>query len=40
VRMRPFFLGLILGHLCVIGLWGIVDAITDTPGNYIRVGAP
>ena len=40
VRMRPLFLGLILGHLCVIGLWGIIDAITDTPGNYIRVGAP
>lgn len=40
VRMRPFFLGLILGHLSVMGLWGIVDTIADSPGNYIRVGAP
>jgi len=30
---RPFFLGLILGQICVAGMWLIIDFFTGMEGN-------
>jgi hypothetical protein len=37
-RLRPFFLGLILGQISCSGFWTLVDAITGETGNIIFVG--
>ena len=34
-QVRPFFLGLILGHFSVFGLFWIIDAITGMVGNTL-----
>lgn len=34
-RVRPFFLGLILGHYAAGGLWCVIDGITGMTGNYL-----
>ncbi len=36
-RLRPFFLGLILGHVCVSGFWVVFDFITGETGNQIPI---
>ncbi|MBT5960793.1 MAG: hypothetical protein HOG99_04585 [Gemmatimonadetes bacterium] len=35
-RLRPFFLGLILGEACVGGFWIAVDYVTGMVGNTLR----
>ena len=37
-RLRPFFLGLILGQISCAGLWTLVDFFTGETGNVIYVG--
>jgi len=37
-RLRPFFLGLILGQISCSGFWTLVDYITGETGNIIYVG--
>jgi hypothetical protein len=37
-RLRPFFLGLILGQLTCAGFWTVVDFITGETGNIIYIG--
>ena len=32
-RSRPFFLGLVLGQICVTGTWLIIDHFTGRNGN-------
>lgn len=34
-RLKPFFLGLILGEVAVSGVWGIIYAITAEKGRWI-----
>ena len=34
-RTRPFFLGLILGHTFVGGMWLVIDYFTGMNGNVI-----
>ena len=34
-RMRPFFLGLILGHTSIGGVWLIIDEFTGMKGNVV-----
>ena len=34
-RLRPFFLGMILGQFAIYGVFWIVDAITGMVGNYL-----
>ena len=34
-RTRPFFLGLILGHTCVAGVWLVIDYFTGMNGNVV-----
>ena len=34
-RVRPFFLGLILGHYAAGGLWCVIDGFTGMTGNYL-----
>ena len=36
-QLRPFFLGLILGHVFVAGFWVIVDFFTGQTGNRIPI---
>ena len=35
-RMRPLFLGLILGELVVGGFWVVIDSITGMQGNHLE----
>ena len=35
VRMKPFFLGLILGEAVVAGTWVVIDYFTGMVGNVI-----
>ena len=35
-RLRPLFLGLILGEACVGGFWVVVDAVTGMQANTLR----
>ena len=35
IRLRPFFLGMILGEATTGGVWLIIDAVTGTYGNRI-----
>jgi hypothetical protein len=35
-RLRPMFLGLILGEACVGGFWVGVDYVTGMEGNTLR----
>ncbi|HJP30849.1 MAG TPA: DUF6785 family protein, partial [Candidatus Latescibacteria bacterium] len=37
-RLRPFFLGLILGQISCSGFWTLVDYFTGETGNIIYVG--
>ena len=37
-KLRPFFLGLILGQLTCAGFWTVVDFITGETGNIIYIG--
>ena len=37
-RLRPFFLGLILGQISCSGFWTVIDFITGESGNIIYVG--
>jgi hypothetical protein len=37
-RLRPFFLGLILGQITCSGCWTLVDFLTGESGNIIYVG--
>jgi hypothetical protein len=37
-RLRPFFLGLILGQISGSGFWSVIDYITGGSGNIIYVG--
>ncbi len=37
-RLRPFFLGLILGQISCSGFWTVVDFFTGESGNIIYVG--
>jgi len=39
-RLKPLFLGLILGQISCAGMWMVVDFITGTSGNYIYIGVP
>ena len=39
-RLKPFFLGLILGQISCVGMWKVVDALTGTLNNYIHIGSP
>jgi len=34
-RLRPFFLGMILGEATTGGLWLVIDALTGNYGNRI-----
>ena len=34
-KLKPFFLGLILGHLVTAGIWQIIDYFTKTQGNSL-----
>ena len=34
-RLKPFFLGLILGEVAVSGVWGIIYVITAEKGRWI-----
>ena len=34
---RPFFLGVVLGQFVVGGVWLVIDGLTGTVGNQIRV---
>jgi hypothetical protein len=34
-KLKPFFLGLILGHLVTAGIWQIIDFFTGTQGNSL-----
>jgi hypothetical protein len=34
-RVRPFFMGLILGQFSTEGIWLIIDTVTGMSGNYI-----
>lgn len=34
-RLRPFFLGLVLGHICVAAFWLVVDTLTGMTENYV-----
>lgn len=34
-RLRPFFLGLVIGHVCVAGMWLIIDCFTGITGNVV-----
>ncbi len=36
-RLRPFFLGLILGHVFVAGFWAVIDFFTGQTGNRIPI---
>ena len=36
-RLRPFFLGLILGHVFVSGFWVFFDFFTGETGNKIPI---
>ncbi|NKB66926.1 MAG: hypothetical protein GKR89_07695 [Candidatus Latescibacteria bacterium] len=36
-RLRPFFLGLILGHVFVAGFWVVIDFFTGQTGNRIPI---
>ena len=38
LRLRPFFLGLILGALGSGGIWLVIDALTGMTGNRFTVG--
>jgi hypothetical protein len=37
-RLRPFFLGLMLGQISCSGFWSVIDYITGESGNIIYVG--
>ena len=34
-KLRPFFIGLILGQFTAVGFWLILDIITGTTGNNL-----
>jgi hypothetical protein len=36
-ELRPFFLGLVLGHVFVSGFWVVFDFITGETGNQIPI---
>ena len=36
-KTRPFFMGLVLGHFTVGGVWLLIDSATGTVGNVISV---
>ena len=38
LRLRPFFLGLILGAFSSGGIWLVIDALTGMTGNRFTVG--
>ena len=37
-KMKPFFLGFILGSITCAGMWLIIDAITGMKGNAVPIG--
>ena len=39
-RLKPLFLGMILGQLMCGAFWMIVDVITGEVGNYVYIGVP
>ena len=39
-RLKPFFLGTILGQISCAGMWMIVDFFSKTSDNYIYIGVP
>ena len=34
-RLKPFFLGLVLGEAVVAGTWALIDYITGMQNNYL-----
>ena len=39
-RLKPFFLGLVLGQISCAGLWMIIDFLFGMTDNYIYIGVP
>lgn len=39
-RLKPFFLGLVLGQISCAGMWMIIDFLSNMTDNYIYIGVP